>query len=173
MQRWHAGRMVLNHSYSVDLVWRGNHGSGTSGVRDFSRRAVVQAPGSPDIEVAPDRVFHGEANRWNPEQMLLASLAQCHMYSVFHVAVQRRVIITAYRDSPVGRLEVARSGAGAFTDITLAPEVTVAEHWMRDLLPEVHREAHELCFIANSLSVPVRWNPRARVSSDGWADGDG
>lgn len=155
--------MALEHDYSVDLIWQGNLGTGTTGVRDFSRRAVVQAPGAPDIEVAPDRVFHGERDRWNPEEMLLASLAQCHMYSVFHVALRREVVVTAYRDAPVGRLKVADSGAGGFTEITLAPDVTVTERWMREVLPEVHREAHELCFIANSLCVPVKWESTSRL----------
>jgi organic hydroperoxide reductase OsmC/OhrA len=148
------------HSYTVNVEWLGNRGTGTSGYRDYGRGHVVKAAGKHPIEGSADRTFHGDASRWNPEEMLLAALSQCHMLSYLHVAAAHGVVVTGYSDEATGTLALERSGTGRFTSATLHPRVTLADPRQAELAAQLHGEAREKCFIANSVDFPVLHEPR-------------
>lgn len=144
----------MDHHYALDVEWLGNLGTGTSGYRDYSRRNAVTAAGKlHEIAGSADRSFHGDAERWNPEELLLAALSQCHMLSYLHVAVQHGVVVTAYRDSPVGVMTQEGQG-GRFTSATLRPVVTISAGDPA-VADAIHAEASRLCFIASSVAFPV------------------
>jgi organic hydroperoxide reductase OsmC/OhrA len=148
------------HSYTVTVEWLGNRGTGTSGYRDYGRGHLVTASGKHAIEGSADRTFHGDADRWNPEEMLLAALSQCHMLSYLHVAVLHGVVVTGYSDEATGTLALDRSGGGRFTSATLHPRVELADPAQVELANSLHHEASEKCFIANSVDFPVLHEPR-------------
>lgn len=150
------------HEYRIGIEWIGNRGTGTSGYRDYGRQLLVRAPHKPPLAASADRAFHGDADRWNPEEMLVAALAQCHMLSYLHVAVRRGVVVTAYTDDAVGTLRQQGLG-GAFTGVVLRPRVVVADASMVAEARRAHAEARELCFIANSVSFPVAHEPEIVV----------
>ena len=153
------GRMADTHEYRVGIEWQGNRGTGTSGYRDYGRQLVVRAEGkAPEILASADRAFHGDAERWNPEDMLVAALAQCHMLSYLHMAVRAGVVVTAYTDEATGTM-VQEGLGGRFTEVVLRPVVTVAEESMVEAARAAHAEAYEHCFIANSVNFPVRHEP--------------
>ncbi|GAA2223542.1 OsmC family protein [Herbiconiux moechotypicola] len=147
----------------MDVAWLGNRGTGTSGYRDYRRTSVVEAAGKHPIEASADRTFHGDADRWNPEELLLAALSECHMLSFLHVAVKHGVVVTAYTDAPEGVMEQDGDG-GRFTSVTLRPVVTTSAPVDPDELALMHHEANAVCFIANSVSFPVLHEPRALVA---------
>ena len=66
------------HRYTVSLTWTGNLGSGTSGYRDYARDYEIGAEGKPVIHGSADATFRGDRSRWNPDELLLASLSACH-----------------------------------------------------------------------------------------------
>jgi len=66
------------HRYDLAVSWTGNHGSGTSGYRDYGRDHDISADGRPVIEGSSGPVFRGDKTRWNPELELVAALSQCH-----------------------------------------------------------------------------------------------
>jgi len=148
---------MKNHVYRVSLDWIGNLGSGTSGYKAYSRDHVVQALGKPDIAGSSDRIFHGNPERWNPEELLIAALSQCHMLSFLHVASEAGIIVTGYVDEPEGTLELDAEGGGKMTDVCLRPAVTATGD--PDVIAQCHHRASELCFIANSVNFPVRHEP--------------
>jgi organic hydroperoxide reductase OsmC/OhrA len=152
----------VEHTYALDLEWQGNRGSGTSGYRDYARDVVLQAAGKPALEGSADPTFRGDASRWNPEELLLAALAQCHLLSYLHMAVTHGVVVTAYADSPVGTMEQQGVG-GHFTRVLLRPVVTVAEESQVETALRIHREASEACFIASSVNFPVEHEPTVHV----------
>ena len=154
--------MNREHHYSVDVAWLGNRGSGTSGYREYGRQSVVTAAGKHELETSADRTFHGDADRWNPEELLLAALAECHMLSFLHVAVKHGVVVTDYTDAAQGTMEQQGDG-GRFTSVTLRPVVTVSAPLDDELFATLHHEAGEACFIANSVNFPVRHEPRVVV----------
>lgn len=142
------------HEYQVSVTWSGNRGTGTSAYRAYGRDHVVQAEGKPDIAGSSDRIFHGDVDRWNPEELLIAALSQCHMLSFLHVACDAGVVVVDYRDRAEGVLELDGNGGGKMTSVTLRPEVHVVAGHGADI-DGLHERAHELCFIANSVNFPV------------------
>jgi organic hydroperoxide reductase OsmC/OhrA len=150
--------MLIDHDYAISVVWEGNRGSGTSGYRDYGRQNVLRADGREPILGSADTPFRGDADRWNPEQLLMAALAQCHLLSYLHVAVKNGVVVTDYVDDAVGVM-VQEGDGGRFASVTLRPRVTVADASMIELAQSLHPEAARLCFIANSVAFPVGHEP--------------
>jgi organic hydroperoxide reductase OsmC/OhrA len=149
------------HHYALTVRWTGNRGAGTSSYRGYSRDHDIEIPGLPVLRGSADPTFHGDRERYNPEQLLLAALSQCHMLSFLHVAVKHGVVVTAYEDRAEGLMRTNRDGSGQFESVTLRPRVTVAEAAAPDVLEQLHVEANQVCFIARSVNFPVLHEPTA------------
>lgn len=91
-----------DHRYAVSLNWSGNLGSGTSAYRDYSRNYDISAEGKPVICGSADPAFRGDRSRWNPEELLVASLSACHKLWYLHLAAEAGIIVTAYTDRAEG-----------------------------------------------------------------------
>ena len=155
------------HHYELTATWEGNLGTGTSGYREYSRDVVLSVDGKPDVAASADKPFRGDPARWNPEDMLLGALSECHLLSYLHACVTAGVVVVSYTDRATGVMtEDGRSG-GAFTDVLLRPEVVVAEPSMIERAEQAHAEAHRMCFIANSVNFPVRHEATVTAASDG------
>lgn len=150
--------MVTDHHYALELTWQGNRGTGTSGYRDYSRDCALTAAGKPELLGSADVPFRGDGSRWNPEELLLAALAQCHLLSYLHSAVNHGVVVTSYSDSPVGTMS-QRGQGGHFTSVVLRPRVTIADPAQIALAQEIHHEASANCFIAASVNFSVTHEP--------------
>jgi organic hydroperoxide reductase OsmC/OhrA len=157
--------MPRTHTYSVAIRWTGNGGTGTSSYRDYERTHEIRSPGKPVIAGSADPAFRGEAERWNPEELLVVSLSQCHLLWYLHLAATAGVVVTDYTDEPVGTLSEAPDGTGGFTDVLLRPTVTVADRAMLPAAEHLHDAVRATCFIARSVSFPVRHHPTTRVAS--------
>lgn len=151
------------HRYAVTVRWTGNRGEGTSTYRGYSRDHDIEIPGLPELKGSADPTFHGDKMRYNPEQLLLTALSQCHMLSFLHVAVKHGVVVTAYEDRAEALMRTNRDGSGQFESATLRPEVTVAAAVDAALMEQLHEEANKVCFIARSVNFPVLHEPVVRV----------
>ncbi|MGG5753758.1 OsmC family protein [Zafaria sp. Z1313] len=152
--------MTLNeHHYEVSISWTGNRGTGTSGYRDYGRDHVVAAAGLPDLPGTADPTFHGDRDRWNPEQLLLAALSQCHMLSYLHLAVKNGVVVTGYTDQAEALMRLNRDGSGEFVSATLRPAVELSDESQRALADSLHGAANAVCFIARSVNFAVHHEP--------------
>jgi organic hydroperoxide reductase OsmC/OhrA len=147
------------HRYGVIVTWTGNLGSGSSGYGDYSRAHEVTAPGKPPIPASADPQFRGDAARWNPEELLLASVASCHKLWYLHLAADAGVVVTDYVDAAEGRMVERPDGSGRFTGVTLRPRVTIAPGSDASLARSLHAAAHAKCFVANSVNFPVACEP--------------
>jgi organic hydroperoxide reductase OsmC/OhrA len=158
--------MLGEHHYAVEVEWQGDRGEGTSGYRAYGRQHAVRAAGKAhDIAGSSDRAFHGDRERWNPEELLLVALSECHMLSYLHVATRHGVIVREYTDAATGTMREDGRGGGAFTQAVLRPRVIVADASMLALADEIHAEAAEKCFIAASVNFPVLHEPVAAVAA--------
>ncbi len=155
--------MMGNHEYAVGVEWTGNRGSGTSGYREYGRQVLLYGTDKPPLEGSADPTFHGDVDRWNPEELLVAALAQCHLLSYLHSAVRAGVVVTDYVDRATGAMR-QRGEGGSFVEVVLHPEVTVADASMVDAALTAHAEASRNCFIAASVNFPVRHEPVIRVA---------
>ena len=129
------------HTYSVKVVWTGNTGSGTSSARGYTRDYDIMAPGKPTIEGSSDPSFRGDPTRWNPEELLLASLSACHKLWFLGLCAQAGIVVTAYEDHATGEMEEDRTGAGQFTSVTLHPRFIPAS----SCLPRQTQRKHWSC----------------------------
>lgn len=150
--------MDIDHHYAVRVQWQGNLGSGTSNYRSYSRDNLVTTQGKPPIEGSSDPAFRGSLERWNPEELMVAALSQCHLLSYLHVAATNGIVVTAYEDDAIGTMQQTRNGGGHFTSVTLRPVVTISAG-DPELALTLHREASEMCFIAASVNFPVLHEP--------------
>ena len=73
-----TGSSSKQHSYRVQLTWTGNTGAGTSSHAAYGRAHEITVFGKDTIAGSSDPSFRGDATRWNPEELLLASLSACH-----------------------------------------------------------------------------------------------
>lgn len=148
--------MSKNHHYKVAIKWTGNLGTGTSNYNAYSRNHWVQAEGKSPIESSSDPAFRGDSNRYNPEEMLVASLSSCHMLWYLHLCAEAGIIVTSYIDNAEGVMVEEISGAGRFSEVILKPSISLANMNMMDEANALHAKANQLCFIANSCNFPVK-----------------
>lgn len=159
---------MAEHHYETTVTW--SDLGGTRDYRGYSRAHEVAAPGRPVLEGSADRAFRGDPGRWNPELLLLAALSECHLLSYLSSCAREGVVVTRYRDAARGTM--AQSGQGGrFTEVVLRPQVVVADAGMRAAALALHEEAHANCFIASSVSFPVRHEASVEVGAADLVEG--
>src|SRR2546426_1723118 len=143
------------HSYAVNVRWTGNLGQGTSSYRAYKRDHEISAPGKPLVVASSDPAFRGDPSRYNPEELLVASLSSCHMLWYLHLCSVNHVTVVEYCDAASGVLEEHANGSGEFVRVLLRPKVKISDGDDQGKALALHDEAHRLCFIANSVRFPV------------------
>jgi organic hydroperoxide reductase OsmC/OhrA len=157
--------MTKTHRYAVTVEWTGNSGTGTSGYRSYERRHEISAgAGKPPIPGSSDPAFRGDAARWNPEELLVASLSTCHQLWYLHLCAVAGIVVVAYIDHAEGVMEETKDGSGHFQRVILRPRVTLAPGSDIAKARELHEAAHAKCFVANSVNFPVQIEPE--ISAD-------
>lgn len=144
----HTARVIWNRTtetmdaktYTRDHLWT------------FDSGVVVRGSSAaggpvPAAAIGPDTV--------DPEEAVVAALASCHMLFFLALAAKRGLVLDRYQDAPHGVLET-KDGATWLTTITLEPKLT----WHGDppaaaVIDELHHEAHQRCYISNSLKSEV------------------
>ncbi|MBB5748633.1 truncated hemoglobin YjbI/organic hydroperoxide reductase OsmC/OhrA [Micrococcus sp. TA1] len=149
----------MEHTFSLRAEWTGNRGTGTSGYKDYARDLVIQAEGPGELSGSAARAFHGDEERWNPEQLLLAALAECHLLSYLQAATAAGIVVTGASCRAECVLTFGPDG-GSVTSATLSPEIWLADESQRDAAEALHARAHEQCFIARSVNFPVEIVPQ-------------
>jgi organic hydroperoxide reductase OsmC/OhrA len=102
-----------------------------------------------------------DASAVDPEEAFVASLSSCHMLWFLAIAAKRKFRVDRYFDAAVGTMGRNAEGREAMLTVTLRPEVLFSgEHLpTREELADMHHEAHDECFIANSVKTEVRCEP--------------
>ncbi len=134
-----AGEDFINSQYSRGHEWSFDGG--------------VSVPASPHVVPLPYSV---EANV-DPEEAFVASLSSCHMLFFLSIAAKRRFEVSEYIDDAVGVMELDAEGKMSMTRVTLRPRISYAgdKQPSREQIEKIHHQAHEQCFIANSVKTLV------------------
>jgi len=160
--------MPKEHHYQLTVTWSGNRGSGTSGYGAYSRdHEIGGSQKRVSIPASSDAAFRGDSTRYNPEELLLASLSACHMLWVLHLCAEAGIVVTAYQDSPIGTMRENEDGSGEFTAVVLRPRMTITDGSSIEQARALHRQAHQMCFIARSVNFAVSHEPEIVVSARG------
>jgi organic hydroperoxide reductase OsmC/OhrA len=141
------GQPFTDNRYSRRHVW---HFDGGASVPASSSPSVVRLPMSDPAGVDPEEAF-------------IASLSSCHMLWFLDLARQAGWVVDDYRDDAVGSMSRNAAGRLAMTTVTLRPAVAFAGPAPdRAALDKLHHDAHDACFIANSVTTDVRCEPVVR-----------
>jgi len=154
--------MPKEHRYTIAVDWTGNQGTGTSAYKAYGRAHDIRSAGKPTIPGSSDPAFRGDPARYNPEELLVASLSTCHMLWYLHLCAVGGIVVTAYADRAEGTMIEEADGGGRFTGVVLKPEVTVRPGADLAKARALHAAAHEKCFIARSVNFPVTHEPTIR-----------
>jgi organic hydroperoxide reductase OsmC/OhrA len=146
-------------------VWTGNTGERTKTYRGYRRDHTITAMGKPPILSSSDPSFRGDPSRYNPEDLLVASLSACHMLSYLHLCAVNHIIVLDYRDAALGLMDENSDGSAQFTRVTLRPTVTIAPGDDSGKAQALHAQAHHLCFIARSVNFPVDVAPTIKTNT--------
>jgi organic hydroperoxide reductase OsmC/OhrA len=119
----------------------------------FDGGTTIQGSASPTVVREP----FSSAMAVDPEEMFVASLASCHMLWFLDLARRAGLEIFSYRDNPEGLLEKNAEGRMAITRVTLRPQIEMKGDASK--LADLHHQAHEACFIANSVRTEVSVEP--------------
>jgi len=151
------------HEYTAEVLWLREGQDFLS--NKYSRRHVIrfdggaEIPGSSSPHVVP--LPMSDATAVDPEEALVASLSSCHMLWFLSIAAKRKFCVERYFDPAVGVMGKNAEGKVAMLTITLKPEVTFSGERAptREQIDQMHHEAHDECFIANSVKTEVRCEP--------------
>ena len=124
----------------------------------------IEVPGSSSPSVVP--LPYSEARAVDPEEAFVASLSSCHMLWFLSIAAQRKFCVESYVDEALGVMGRNSAGKLSMTQVTLRPKVVFVGDRLPtpDEIAAMHHQAHDECFIANSVTTEVRCEP---AGSDG------
>ena len=151
------------HSFESRLRWPADLTQPLPPDPAFSRNSLLGATGKAEVAASAPAVFGGDVAGYNPEELLLMSLSQCHMLTFLAIAAKKRMAILAYEDRATGTLGMGEPGTKSgppgkmsMQEVVLRPRVTVARGTDLADAMAIHEKAHANCFIANSVNFPVR-----------------
>ena len=152
--------MSQEHVFTISTQWTGNDGKGTLDYRSYRRDHQMTAPGKVrPIDGSSDPAFRGDRSRYNPEELLVASLSACHMLWMLHLCADARIVIVDYQDDASGAMALHSDGGGQFSRVVLRPRMTITDPGRIAEAEALHTRAHQLCFIARSVNFPVEHEP--------------
>lgn len=148
---------MAEHLYKAAIQWTGNRGQGTASYKSYDRTWDLTTPGKPTLSCSNDPLLGGDPSKHNPEDLLLSSLASCHMLWYLHLASNAGLTVQGYQDQPEAVGENLPSGAGRFLSATLRPSITLKLGDDVQKADEIHSQIHSVCFIARSVNFPVSY----------------
>lgn len=153
------------HLYQAQVEWKRQEGEVFVDNRYSRRHALrfdggVEFAGSASPHVVP--LPYSDASAVDPEEAFVASLASCHMLWFLNLAATAGFVVEHYDDQAEGQMARNAQGRMAMTVVTLRPRVRFggSRHPSPDELDRLHHQAHESCFIANSVKTDVRCESR-------------
>jgi organic hydroperoxide reductase OsmC/OhrA len=155
------GRRLLMSEHRAQLRWKLAGADftyqGYNRAHDILfKNGKVVLPGS----AAPE--FRGDPGRVDPEEAFVASLSGCHMLTFLAICSRKRFAVDSYEDDASGRLEKGSDGKLWIAHVTLRPLVSFRAGVEMDAeqLAALHHQAHQDCFIANSVKTHIAVEPR-------------
>ena len=151
------------HAYTAHIFW--SRGDQPFVDKRYSRRHLITFDGGAVVPGSSSplsvRVPLSDPAAIDPEEAFVASLSSCHMLWFLSIAAARGFRVDTYSDPAEGVMEKNAKGKMAMSVVTLKPEVAFSgEHQPTgEEFIAMHHEAHDQCFIANSVLTEVRCEP--------------
>jgi organic hydroperoxide reductase OsmC/OhrA len=155
---------MKKHTYQTNLNWTGNLGEGTKKYNSYTRDYTIEVLNKVPILGSSDPAFLGDQHKYNPEDLLVASISSCHMLWFLHLASTKGIVVVDYKDTATGVMMEKEDGSGYFESVTLHPVVTITDPARIEETNELHQLSNQHCFIANSLNFKVKHNPICKIA---------
>lgn len=146
--------------HTATLNWTRNDAVFTDG--KYSRAHTIGFDGGATLAGSPApeivRPPLSDPTGVDPEEMLVASASACHMLFFLDFARRAGHIVDSYADNATGRMDKDDRGRVAIVEIILKPVISFSGDNVPDAagIAVLHHDAHEACFVANSLRCAVR-----------------
>lgn len=157
--------MSKEHHYKLKVYWDGADEAGTKNLRSYDRSHTVVIGDKPKLHLTTDDRSVGDNSKLNPEELLVSAVASCHMLSYLYLCSMEGIVITSYEDNATGLMIERAKGKSRFEEVILNPVFTVSNDSMIEKALEMHKTAHEFCYIANSVNFEVKCYPKCDVKS--------
>lgn len=149
--------------FTATVRWQNDQGADFPKGR-YSRAHLWEFDGGISVPASSSphavRVPMSKEEAVDPEEALVASISSCHMLSFLWVASRRGFVVDSYIDEAVGYMNQIAEGKMAITTVDLRPRIKFSGDLPnRETMDEMHHEAHEVCFIANSVRTEIRIKP--------------
>jgi organic hydroperoxide reductase OsmC/OhrA len=149
----------MAHQYSAELLWE--RGTQTFLDNRYSRKHIlkfdggIEVPGSSSPNVVP--LPFSEQHAVDPEENFIAAISSCHMLWFLSIAVKHGFVVDSYHDLAVGVMTPNEQKKYWVSDVTLKPKIVFSGDKLPTAaeLEALHHEAHEACFIANSVKTKI------------------
>jgi organic hydroperoxide reductase OsmC/OhrA len=140
--------------HQAQIRWRRQ--SASFAYPDYNRDHEWRFPGGIRVSASAAPGYLGSAGHVDPEEGFVAAVASCHMLTFLAICARKGIVVDSYSDSAVGYLEKNASGRLSITHVELSPEIAFqATAPDEETLRKLHHQAHEQCFIANSIRTGV------------------
>ena len=146
--------------HGCTVAW--SRGTATFTDLQYGRRHVLRFDGGAEMPGSSSphsvRVPFSDPAAVDPEEMLVAAVASCHMLWFLSLAAAEGYVVDSYDDAAEAVLGPVGFGRQGITDVVLRPQVVFSGDRQPDAraFEALHHVAHERCYIANSLRSAVR-----------------
>lgn len=154
----------MAHLYTAETIWE--RGDQAFSDKRYSRQhrlrfdGGIEVPGSSSPQVVPLPMSVEAAV--DPEEAFVSAISSCHMLWFLDMAAERGHVVDRYHDQAEGIMKRNAQGKVAVTHVTLRPQIVFSGTRLptADEIATMHHEAHEACFIANSVKTEIVIEPR-------------
>ena len=151
--------MSTDSPFEISLFWPADPGQSMPPAAKFSRNNLLSSAGKPVVPAGLPPSYGGDAGRYDPEELMIMSLAHCHMLTFLAYAEKKHIVVLRYEDQATGTLGRNAAGKTAMHEVVLRPRVVVAAGTVLEDVTALHEPAHANCFMANSINFAMRIEP--------------
>ena len=163
--RQNMGSQDMGGPYAVKIEWVGNTGCGTAAPDAYRPDHWIGSDMLAPVPGTADRGPCVSPYRYNPEQLLVASISSAHMLAYLDAAAQAGIVVTAYIDRASAQM-VDLDGHYEVQSILLTPQITLASGSDREAAEALHTEAHIRSATAATIQISIGCEPVIGYGAD-------
>jgi organic hydroperoxide reductase OsmC/OhrA len=148
----------MKHTYTAKVSWKNDGGQFAEGKYSrahkwkFDCGIEIDASASPQVVPLP----YSRAEAVDPEEAFVAAVSSCHMLTFLYLASKEKINISSYTDNAVGVMEPNPNGKLWVSKVALRPDIVFDGNApSAETIHRLHHDAHEECYIANSIKTEV------------------
>lgn len=144
--------MENKYSYSTEVEW----------TKD--REGNLCAPVLPCLHVDAPPEFKGHEGSWTPEHLFVGAVNSCFMTTFLAIAENSKLDFVSFKTAADGKLEKLDGQGFMMSEITLRPQLVIAQARDTERASRILEKAEKHCLISNSIKTTVHLEPQIDVA---------